>query len=51
MKFCEYCGNLLNEDGRCPWDDCPHNAIIEAMEKAKAVDADKDKQAKTNATK
>ena len=19
MEFCEYCGNLLNNDGRCPW--------------------------------
>lgn len=38
MDFCEYCGNLLNEDGRCPWDDCPHNAILDAMAKAKAAD-------------
>lgn len=28
------CGNILNDDGRCPWDDCPHNAIIDAMAEA-----------------
>ena len=37
MEFCEYCGNILNDDGRCPWDSCPHNAILDAME-AKAAD-------------
>ena len=36
MEFCEYCGNLLNEDDRCPWDGCPHNAILDAMAEAKA---------------
>lgn len=30
MEFCEFCGNIL-DDGRCPWDECPHNAIIDAM--------------------
>lgn len=29
MEFCEYCGSILNEDGRCPWEDCPHNAILD----------------------
>lgn len=41
MEFCEYCGNLLNDDGRCPWDECPHNAIIDAMAEAKKADAEK----------
>ena len=31
----------LNDDGRCPWDDCPHNAIIDAMAEAKKADAEK----------
>ena len=34
MVLCEYCGNFLNTDGRCPWEDCPHNAIIDAMVEA-----------------
>ena len=29
MEFCEYCGSILNEDGRCPREDCPHNAILD----------------------
>lgn len=31
MEFCEFCGNILNDDGRCPWADCPHNAILDVM--------------------
>lgn len=43
MEFCEYCGNLLNDDGRCQWDECPHNAIIDAMAEAKAADEKNEK--------
>lgn len=43
MEFCEFCGNILNDDGRCPWDDCPHNAIIDAMAEAKKADEQKEK--------
>lgn len=43
MEFCEYCGNFLNDDGRFPWDSCPHNAIIDAMAEAKAADEKKEK--------
>lgn len=42
MEFCEFCGNILNDDGHCPWDDCPHNAIIDAMTAAKAEDEKKE---------
>lgn len=38
MEFCEFCGNILNDDGRCPWDDCPHNAILDVMAAAEATD-------------
>jgi hypothetical protein len=38
MEFCEFCGNILNDDGRCPWDDCPHNAILDVMAAAEAAD-------------
>lgn len=38
MEFCEFCGNILNDDGRCPWDECPHNAILDVMAAAEAAD-------------
>ncbi|WP_440336075.1 hypothetical protein [Megasphaera sp.] len=38
MEFCEFCGNILNDDGRCPWTDCPHNAILDVMAAAEAAD-------------
>lgn len=31
MEFCDYCGNILNEDGRCPDEGCVHNVIIDAL--------------------
>ena len=41
MEFCEFCGNILNDDGRCPWADCPHNAILDVMAAAdKQTDTD-----------
>lgn len=46
MEFCEFCGNILNDDGRCPWTDCPHNAIMDVMAAAEAAD----KQAITTET-
>ena len=29
MEFCEFDGNILTEDGRCPDDECVHNMIID----------------------
>ena len=43
MEFCECCVNLLDDDGRCPWEDCPHNAIIDAM-----VEAEKEEKGQYN---
>lgn len=31
MEFCEFDGNILNEDGRCPNTECVHNLIIDAL--------------------
>ncbi len=31
MGFCEFCESILNEDGSCPWEDCPTNAILEVL--------------------
>ena len=38
MELCEYCGNILEDNGRCPWVDCPHNAIIDVRAAAEAAD-------------
>lgn len=45
MEFCKFCGNILNDDGRCPWD-CPHNAIIDAMAEAEKEDEGKQSEEK-----
>lgn len=37
MEFCEYCGSFLNDDGRCPWEDCPHNALLDAEAEIKKL--------------
>ena len=34
MEFCKFCGNILNDAGRCPWEDSPQTAIIDAMAEA-----------------
>lgn len=28
MEFCEYCWEVLNDDGTCPTEDCIHNELI-----------------------
>lgn len=28
MEFCEYCWEVLNEDGTCPTEGCVHNALL-----------------------
>ena len=38
MELCEYCGNILEDNGRCPWEDCPQNAILDVMAAAAAAD-------------
>ena len=30
-RFCDYCGNELLENGRCPDEDCVWNVIIDAL--------------------
>ena len=44
MEFCEFCGSILNEDGSCPWEDCPTNAILEVLnvEEDEEIPADDD---------
>lgn len=31
VSFCEYCGNILTDDGRCPDPECVWNVIIDAL--------------------
>lgn len=31
VDFCEYCGNILNEDGRCPDEECVYNLLLDVM--------------------
>lgn len=31
MHFCEYCWSTLNEDGRCPDEECVHNLLLDAL--------------------
>ena len=50
MEFCEFCGNILNDDGRCPWTDCPHNAILDVMAAAEAADKQTNTTTTTDAT-
>lgn len=28
MEFCEYCWEVLNEDGTCPIEGCIHNELM-----------------------
>ena len=32
VNFCEYCGNILNEGGRCPDEECVWNLLLDATE-------------------
>lgn len=29
MEFCEYCWEVLNEDGTCPTEGCVHNDLMD----------------------
>lgn len=31
MEFCEYCGNTLDKNGRCPDVDCVWNVLLDAL--------------------
>ena len=38
MEFCEFCGSILNDDGSCPGQECPTNAILEVLGVEKTED-------------
>lgn len=31
MEFCEFDGNILTDDGRCPDEECVHNLLLDAL--------------------
>ena len=31
MEFCEYCWEVLNEDGTCPTEGCIHNDLMDEV--------------------
>ena len=33
-KYCEWCGSVLLENGRCPIEDCVQNVILDALKEA-----------------
>ena len=33
-QYCEWCGSVLLENGRCPIEDCVQNALLDALEAA-----------------
>lgn len=33
-KYCEWCGSVLLENGRCPIEDCVQNVLLDALQDA-----------------
>lgn len=31
IQFCEYCGNIITDDGRCPDLECVHNLLMDVL--------------------
>ena len=40
-KYCEWCGSVLLENGRCPVEDCVQNVILDALEDAEKESEEK----------
>lgn len=45
QEYCEWCGSVLLENGRCPIEDCVQNVLLDALAEAEAEEK-KAKQAK-----
>lgn len=37
MEFCEYCWEVLNEDGTCPTEGCVHNDLLNEVHEDEAT--------------
>lgn len=33
-QYCEWCGSVLLENGRCPIEDCVQNVLLDALQDA-----------------
>lgn len=40
MEFCEYCCEVLNEDGTCPIEECVHNDLLSLDESEAQTEGD-----------
>lgn len=40
-RYCEFCGSLLDENGKCTVEDCINNLLQDALEENKKDDASK----------
>ena len=44
--YCEWCGSVLLENGRCPIEDCVQNVILDALADAEGEDKDESEEKK-----
>ena len=40
--YCEWCGSVLLENGRCPVEDCVQNVLLDALQDAEEAEEKKD---------
>ena len=40
-KYCEWCGSVLLENGRCPVEDCVQNVLLDALAEAEEEEGKK----------
>ncbi|WP_164726060.1 hypothetical protein [Veillonella sp. VA137] len=45
-QYCEWCGSVLLENGRCPIEDCVQNVLIDELAKAEQEATDKTEEKK-----
>ena len=48
--YCEWCGLVLLENGRCPIEDCVQNVILDALAEADGEDKGKSEEKKDENT-
>lgn len=44
--YCEWCGSVLLENGRCPVEDCVQNVLLDELAKAEEEDKHKSEEKK-----
>ena len=43
-KYCEWCGSVLLENGRCPVEDCVQNVLLDALAEAEKEEKKEEKK-------